>query len=721
MTTVQLTGCRPEPIGSYLKALGLLRIVGEQMDSSATGWWDGDAFTLSSSVDGEELIQHLCDRYRPTPVLSPWNSDSGFKHGTSTATKTLLAIEASDDPRFAPYQEAIAVVRALRGPTWDQMSTADQVGLLRNNMADQAITWLDAAVVLRPERAAFPRLLGTGGNLRRLELSPNFMARLLLLLDARPKPRSASEAWLRSSLFDVGSPALRHDKVGQFDPGAAGGARADSFGVGDPLTNPWDFVLLIEGSLVWASGVSRRLGSSTASATVPFSVGPSAVGHGSLAHSERATAELWAPLWDAPLDLARVQRLFAEGRISWSGRQARTGLDAVRAVKSLGIDVGIRQFVRHVVSERMGQSPLAVPVGRVDVADRTAETNVLASLDGWTDRLRRAASANTAPQALVDAAHRVDRAMFAATSGRASDLQQLLVEVARAEGACGRTERGRADGPVPPVPWLPAKQWLPLLDDGTPELRLAAALGTAHDRDGATVNLIRTLVRPIDSVPAGADRFGLPRWRRCEALVPGFGTRPVTEVLADCLVARSERDVERDRSAGPELGARPWFSRGIAPAPGDTERLAADELDEQRLASLIGALLVLRDDEPGAHSWRGEATEPVQAQPAWRVLAPFYARTVPRSEAASRLLPETSWARRLRGGDVAHVVADALLRWRLQGTTAVHQHRSAPVLAQGADGPRLAAALLCNAHPEDIDRARRAVALESAIPEGDNT
>ena len=54
-----LAGCRPEPLGSYLKALGVLRLVCEQADSTATGHWRPDGFVLSSVLDDQALASFL--------------------------------------------------------------------------------------------------------------------------------------------------------------------------------------------------------------------------------------------------------------------------------------------------------------------------------------------------------------------------------------------------------------------------------------------------------------------------------------------------------------------------------------------------------------------------------------------------------------------------------------------------------------------------------------
>lgn len=719
MTTLALAGCRPQPIGAYLKALGVLRLVAAQVDPLATGWWEGDTFRLDSTLDADRLVCFLGQEYRPTPVLSPWNSDSGFKEAGSKATTVLLAVEAGDDPRFEDYREAIAVVRdVLRSPGWAQRAKVEQATLLRNRLPDAAIEWLDAAVVLRPESPAFPALLGTGGNFGRLELSPTFIGRLQQVLDVEPKGLARSASWLRASLFEEGAPVLRSDAVGQFDPGAAGGLRADVAG-GKPLTNPWDFVLLIEGSLIWASGVARRLGGATSVAAMPFTVAPSAVGQGSLASGEKAKAELWAPLWNQPLGLPALRRLFAEGRISWSESQARTGLDVARAVRTLGVDAGISEFVRHVVAERMGQSPLAVPVGRFKVRAEP-KVQVLASLDRWVDRLRRAAGAQSAPSSLVRAALGVDRALFAATrrSSRPRALQDLLVAVSAAEALCGRTERGRVDGTVPPVDWLSPAAWLPVLDDDTPELRLAASVALASvvitPREHIIANrlaTLRSLLRPIEVTTRGKDPFGRVQWTREEAPIGGLGARPVVAGLADVLVARSEaaRVPDPERTDGP-AGIEPWFGVGPSAGRGDVEALASGAIDSARLSELVQALLLLRPDPSVHQPWREHEETAGPVLPAWRILAPFFAR--PRNRGAGsvvRLRPASTWARELVNGGIEHVLASALLRWTLAGLQPVYSRQSVPLIASSVNGISLAAALLCSPSRADVAGAVRAV------------
>ena len=74
----QLDGCAPAPLAHYLKALGILRLVAEQADSGARGWWDEDRFRLATKLTREQLEAFFLHDYQPTPLVSPWNKGAGF-------------------------------------------------------------------------------------------------------------------------------------------------------------------------------------------------------------------------------------------------------------------------------------------------------------------------------------------------------------------------------------------------------------------------------------------------------------------------------------------------------------------------------------------------------------------------------------------------------------------------------------------------------------------
>ncbi len=75
---LNLKGCAPVPLAHYLKALGIFRIVAEQVDPGAKGYWIGDSFRLKTTMDSESLRTFFLEKYSPTPIVAPWNGGSGF-------------------------------------------------------------------------------------------------------------------------------------------------------------------------------------------------------------------------------------------------------------------------------------------------------------------------------------------------------------------------------------------------------------------------------------------------------------------------------------------------------------------------------------------------------------------------------------------------------------------------------------------------------------------
>ncbi len=104
-----LEGCSPTPLASYLKAIGILRLVAEQVDAGARGWWQDERFFLVTSLDRQELERFFLDRYAPTPFVSPWNKASGFFHNEDPA---LTPLERSSAERFAAFRAGIQAGRA---------------------------------------------------------------------------------------------------------------------------------------------------------------------------------------------------------------------------------------------------------------------------------------------------------------------------------------------------------------------------------------------------------------------------------------------------------------------------------------------------------------------------------------------------------------------------------------------------------------------------------
>ena len=139
---------------------------------------------------------------------------------------------------------------------------------------------------------------------------------------------------------------------------------------------------------MFGSAAARRLSAETqagpSKASMPFTVTATAAGYGSAAENESPKGELWAPLWRDNMSYREIRSFISEGRSQWGRNQARSGLDFVRAVATLGVDRSVTSSsLRHAI--RNGKDPLAVPIGRYKVAGRVRPgADLLRQLDYWT-------------------------------------------------------------------------------------------------------------------------------------------------------------------------------------------------------------------------------------------------------------------------------------------------------------------------------------------------
>ena len=578
---------------------------------------------------------------------------------------------------------------------------AELIELCRATFPDEALAWIDASAVLLDDDIAYPLILGTGGNIGRMDLSVNFLEQLeaLGLLDglvsqstSQGERHSRLRPLLRDALFREAEAPLRKASTGQFDPGGVGGPNSSTTGDGAALSNPWSFVFGIEGAVVFASAASRRLGAESqagaSKASMPFTVTATAVAYGSASAGEGLKGELWVPLWRDALTYREIRHLISEGRSQWGRHQARSGLDFVRATATLGVDRSVDEFVRYLISVRHGQSPLAVPIGRFKVSDRVRPAvDLLRQLDGWVRRAR----SNKAPAAVMAALHALDRAQFAvAEFDGASHLQAVLAALFEVERAASRSSRYRNDRRLDPVRGLSARDWVPLLDDHSAEFRVAVGLASLRDQwpsgtlspAEAVRGSLATFLRPVNR-----SRTGLT-WSDGGPRVPNLGHRPLYETLCDVVGARAAlaSSLRPDDGGLHDIAGLPFaFHYGLSVDLADIGRLLRRQLDEQRLGHILAGLLLLewRDASsavagrmvgPHDHVARLHAT----SHPIYAMLAPYFngrlpvapTELEPNPSASIPVCPRPEWIGAIRAGtaDTAARSAAQLLRgrgWRL--------------------------------------------------------
>ncbi len=541
-----LDGCAPTPLAHYLKALGILRLVAEQADPGVRGWWERDRFRLMTRLDGDELLRFFLEQYEPTPLVAPWNKGSGFFYKNDPG---ITPVEVSHARRFARLRDGIEAARSLL----DELSNADQlVRAIKNETKNKNLTraqkedlkksddykkrlsdaerifkarkadliphirmqwrgphreWMDAAMVLSDDGTPkFPALLGTGGNDGRLDFTNNFFQRLndvFDLADPVGVPRASAKSWFESALMGNVTPNLASITAGQYFPGFAGGANNGNGPTASTLLNPVDYLLMLEGAILFSAHATRRLGkTSTSRASAPFAVSSQGAAYATAAEAdEDPRGEQWMPLWSQPLSLLELKRLLAEGRTQIGARSVREPLDFARAVARLGTARGITSFQRYGYIERNGQNKFAVPLGRFVVPDRiNPYLSCLDDLDTWLPHLRRAARDAGASSRFKIVERQFFDALFAVSQrpNEPGRWQTVLLAMTAIE-AVQITGSGYRAGPIPKL----RPEWVAAADDGTPEFRLALSFALQAGRFKGTpafpVDAIRRHWLPLDT------------------------------------------------------------------------------------------------------------------------------------------------------------------------------------------------------------------------------
>ena len=577
MNDIKLEGCRPEPLAHYLKALGVLRRVSAQKDEDARGWWDKDVFWLKTNLSTEELNNFFLFDYKPTPIVAPWNGGSGFY--PNDRKLAINAIANSDAFRFADYRAVIRIAyKLIDSFGLSQKPEVDEKQRLllacRSRFPETSTAWLDAAYVLTENEAKYPPLLGTGGNDGRLEFTNNFMQRLTELFSTDDgEPNSPAATWLSNVLYANPINGLLDRAIGQFNPGAAGGANATAGFEAKSLINPWDYVLMLEGSLALATASVKRLGRNEGGVlSFPFTVRAVGAGYGSAAITdENPRGEIWLPLWSSPAKISEVLALFSEGRAQVGSRPAVNGVDFARSVATLGTDRGLRTFHRYGFHVRFGKNYFATPLGRWEVNLRP-EANLIEEIDPWLRRFRRACQGRNTSARMKRSLRNIEDKIFKlCQAGGKRALQEVLVALGETESAVALSPRFRSEHNLSPIPNL-SEGWLKQCDDNSTEFRLAAALASIGMREN---------LEPVD-----LDKW--PTWTKNDNRPPAvvWGNGALNDNLF-AVLSRRCMDAQRNK-----LDSLPLS--GVCNASlKEIEDFIYGRVDESRLEQLLRGLILI--------------------------------------------------------------------------------------------------------------------------------
>lgn len=422
---LELRGCTPEPLGNYLKGLGVFRLIAEQADPKARAWWRGGVLHLRSRFASETDLQTwFQDSYAPSALLAPWSVNSGLwppkrlppPKGDKRATPSgvLRRLVDAKSGRFRNFRTAVSTFHSLFGgtsgfptqesdlsqPLQDILKDLESqpkkartrsrlLRLLRNKLSGATgIAWLDAIGTVQStgeNSAVLFSLLADGGTEGVNSFVGNYYGRLCdhLPLDTaldywNSEQGQLSRARLCNSLFATAAAGVREADAagGLYWPSLVEAPNIGQEFIANPKkrAQPWDFILAMEGFPLWSSAATRRTEQLPQDrVSFPFYCDSSVGGSFSLAFTEmpggesKTNGEVWCPLWDRPASFAEILRLFAEGRLIARERTALRATQFAVAVASLGVERGITAFQRVGLLERSGSggntSSLAIHLG----------------------------------------------------------------------------------------------------------------------------------------------------------------------------------------------------------------------------------------------------------------------------------------------------------------------------------------------------------------------
>lgn len=653
---IVLEGCAPVPLAGYLKALGVFRLVAEQKDPDARGFWRDERFVLKTRLSREELVGFFLNEFHPTPVISPWNGGSGFyfqegktkekdpatgkriktgvRDQATEATRVLDNILSSKTERLRAYREAIEsakvrlTVRNFNAAPGDD-DKAKLIRELRSEAPDATAAWIDASSTVTQRDVVFPPLLGSGGNDGNLDFSTTIIQAIISLIDLQSgAPSAEANSLLTASLFAEVTQTGGGTAISQFAPSAIG-APNSSVGFGGASSGiAWDVIFGFEGALVMSTALARRIGAEgDGAASFPFMIarrGVFGAGAGNVAPAdENARGEFWAPLWRRPATLGELTTLFREGRAVVDRKIANDALDFAQALGRLGVDRGVEQFERYAFEQRYGNMHLGVPLGRWRV-ERNANADLVAEItaSGWLDRARAAVRGKGAPASMLALGRRLDDALFRLAGDKSSDaVQEALMAIGALVVETGRRPKLRES--LPPPPRL-SSDWSKTADDGSHEFALAAALAsldapTAEEkfrlpfrRHLAPMNVVSKNGRDKDQWDETTEAHALAVWTGRDLI------RDMGRVLERRLIEAQRREFLRNGK--PEFPLHGWRSAPLSAVAAFLEGRAENRRADDRIAALATGLAWTHSSAPASASPEHETALPF----AYAVLKPLF-------------------------------------------------------------------------------------------------
>ena len=438
--TVMPTALEISPLSRYLGALGLLKIVNEQIDPHACGFWREGRFHLEAAINPTELVEFFVSGYRPAPCLTPWNKPKGSKGFLDGVIPPAIASLKGE--RFAAIQ-AVAAMAARVMPGYvngGKVQGEEKVmafeHLSRDGNSDAFASWLNVCAVTTTDSkgkpiARFPALLGGSGGFMGADFGDQFIKSLSIA--AAPHFKAAIFGGSDDAVLDSDANTLIYDPAGRGD--GQQGYRVAISDTQATRANPAELILLAEGAtffqgyaLTAHQDEQGQGGERLASFTL--AVLHNSAGHPSsswLENKGQRSEELWCPLWEEPVPLVEVREALGRKAQLPLARQMSTGTDFALFASRLGRERGLSGFARYFFPPRVGKGtkiPSLIEVFSLS-QDREDRTDALAAVARFASTLRWRASDSAIPASYRHAAERVV-AELETLSGGGGSFAQIL-------------------------------------------------------------------------------------------------------------------------------------------------------------------------------------------------------------------------------------------------------------------------------------------------------
>ena len=474
MTVQRLDGCTPTTISNYLKALGLFRIISQQKDGSVRARWNHERLEIDTILDKNEIIDFVQNYYEPSPIVSPWSYNKYQK--TKESLKGMIM-----HGRFRKYKDILSGMSAveevfsrLLGAEMSKDTAKDNKPILlqlcRNMLPDDIVPWIDTVSVIDGDKPKFAPIMGRGGNDGNFDIAENFVKQLNSLLAPANSRNGKSKNMLEASLFGGTMTLVGMSMVGHNPDGCTSPVGDQSF-KSKSMSNPWDFVLMMEGVVFFAGNLARRQSRGGGKAVFPFTTQASKAGYATATNDEDDLGEIWLPIWNNFATFREIRHVFNEGRVQLEGRQVETGTEFARAITRLGIERGISSFQRIVVVKRKGDAFLYTNSGRIYTTNEPA-VHLLNELDKWYNPIQKTSKTPKATGVLKYLVRCYDESILRLCQYQ---KREHLLSVMSVVGRLDRYSIS-VDG-AKPLKSL-TTDWLKSCYDGTPEFRLATSMAS---------------------------------------------------------------------------------------------------------------------------------------------------------------------------------------------------------------------------------------------------